>query len=61
MFCLKCGEIISLLGLLDRETKYEQYICSECNTIYLRNPNGLIFPKNELIRFPEQPNSEEEI
>lgn len=53
MFCLKCSEPISLLGLLDPETRYEQYICSECNTVYLKNSNGLIFPKDELLRLPE--------
>ena len=48
MFCLKCGEIISLLGMLDRKTRYEQFACSKCGTIYLKNNNGLIFPKDEM-------------
>ena len=61
MYCLRCGEPISLLGLLDRETRYNQYVCSGCNTVYLQNSNGLIFPKDELIGFPEQPKSEEAI
>jgi len=59
MFCLKCGKSISLLGLLDRETKYEQYICSECNAIHLKNTNGLVFLKDELLRLPEYKTSEE--
>jgi len=53
MFCLKCREPISLLGLRDRKTGYVQYICSKCLTIYLQNSNGLIFPKKDLRRLTD--------
>ena len=58
MFCLKCGEPISLLGLRDRKTGYIQYTCSKCNTVYLQNNSGLIFPKDELRRFTDGENDE---
>lgn len=48
MYCLKCSEPISLLGLLDRKTKYEQYTCTKCGTVYLKNSNGFIFPKDDM-------------
>lgn len=48
MFCLKCGEPISLLGLRDRKTGYIQYLCSKCLTVHLQNSNGLIFLKDEM-------------
>jgi len=51
MFCLKCGEPIGLLGLLDTKTGYIQYQCSKCGTIFLKNSNGVMFPKEELGRF----------
>ena len=54
MYCIKCGELISLLGLLDQETKYKQFICLDCGTIYLKNPNGLIFPKEEMKNFERE-------
>jgi len=50
---MRCGEPISLLGLLDRKTRYEQFICSNCNTVYLKSQNGLIFPKDEVRRLPD--------
>ena len=54
MFCLKCSEPISLLGLLDRKTNYEQYTCTKCGTVYLKTPiSGLIFPKEEFRILPE--------
>lgn len=59
MYCLKCREPISLLGLRDRKTGYIQYICSKCNVIYLQNSNGLIFPKDEMKELPSN-NTEEE-
>lgn len=54
MFCIKCGEMISLLGLLDRKTGYKQFHCSNCNTIWLKNINGLIFNKEDLKTIGEQ-------
>lgn len=54
MFCLKCGEPIALLGLLDRETKCKQFACTKCLTVYLQNNNGLIFPKDELRTYGEE-------
>lgn len=53
MYCAKCGHIISLLGLRDKKTGYIQYHCSNCDTIWLKNSNGLIFDKNELRRLPD--------
>ena len=58
MFCLKCGEPISLLVLRDRKTGYIQYICSKCQTVFFRNSNGMIFPKDELRRFTDGENDE---
>jgi hypothetical protein len=51
MFCINCGEPISLLGMRDKETGYIQYHCFKCNTTWLKNHNGLIFDKKELRKF----------
>ena len=53
MYCIHCGHPISLLGLRDRETGYIQYNCSNCNTILLKNNNGLVFDKKELRRLSD--------
>lgn len=54
MYCIHCGEPISLLGLLDRETGHDQYHCSKCNTIYLQTENGLIYSKDEQLLIDEE-------
>lgn len=51
MFCMKCREPISLLGLRDRKTGFIQYKCSKCQTVYLKNNRGFIFPKEDSRRF----------
>ena len=54
MYCLRCGEPICLLGLLDRKTGYDQYACSNCDTIYLKTNSGLIYPKDEQLSIDKE-------
>lgn len=35
--CPKCRMILSLLGLKDKETNLDQYLCSKCNKRWLLN------------------------
>lgn len=33
--CPKCDIPMALLGMLDKKTKKKQYLCAQCNKIYL--------------------------
>ena len=54
MYCLKCNEPLSAFGLLHRKNKCEQYYCFNCNTLYLKSKNGLIFPAEEFRKFNDK-------
>jgi len=45
MYCLTCGEELALLGMLIKDTKHEQHLCSKCNCIWLKTKKGHVFKK----------------